>query len=117
MSFYTDRAADALGLLTEFGYIVTLGRVTGNSVNPITGVVAPGVDCSVTTTGFDKPYADNLVDGTRILTSDRELILSNEQEPLPSDKPVINGENWAIVNIKTVAGAGTAVIYKCQVRK
>lgn len=117
MSFYDDAAADALELLLEFGYAVTLTRKSGDSVHPITGVVAAGTDASVTTTGFDKPYKDGLIDGTRILSSDRELILSNEQKPLPSDKPVIDGQNWSIVNIKTIAGAGDAVIYKCQVRR
>ena len=117
MTFYTDAAADALELLTEFGYQLTLSRKTGDSVDPITGVIAPGTDSSVTTTGFDIPYDDGLIDGTRILNGDRKLLLSNEQEPSPDDKPIIDSQEWSIVNIKTVAGAGTAVIYKCQVRR
>ena len=117
MSFYDDRASDALSLLIEFGYQVTLSRKTGDSIDPITGAIVSGTDSSVTTTGFDKPYKDGLIDGARILASDRELILSNEQEPQPSDKPIIDSQEWSIVNIKTVAGAGTAVIYKCQVRR
>lgn len=117
MSFYDDMATEALKLLTEFGMPITLPRATGRSTHPVTGVVTPGDDATVTTTGLLMPYPDGMVDGTRILDSDRELILSNEQTPLPTDKPTINGQNWMIVNIKTISPAGTDVVYFCQVRR
>ena len=118
MSFdYSKAAATALKLLTKFGMTITFVRTTGNSVDPITGVVTAGTDASVTTTGLLRKYPDNMIDGTRILASDRELILSDEQEPLPSDKPTINGEDWIIENIGTLSPAGTVVIYTCQVRR
>jgi len=92
MSFnYSKSAKTALKLLTRFGGEITLSRKTGDSVDPITGVIAKGTDASVTTTGLLKPYSDNMIDGTRILTGDKELVLSNEQEPQPTDKPVIDG--------------------------
>lgn len=118
MTFNYDKiAATALKLLTKFGQPITFARETGGSVDPITGVVTPGTDASVTTTGLLKTYPDNMIDGTRILKSDRELILSNEQVVQPSDKPVINSQDWAIVDIKTLNPAGTVVIYKVQVRR
>ena len=117
MSFYDDMGAVALELLEEFGQSVTLSRETGGSTDPVTGEVTAGTDASVTTTGLIKPYPENMIDGTRILASDRELVLSNEHVPLPSDKPLIGGEEWAIVGIKTVSPAGTDVVYFCQVRR
>jgi len=117
MTFYAKMAATALKLLKKFGKPVTLKRVTGSSVDPITGVVTAGTDASVITTGLIKPYPDNMVDGTRILASDRELVLSAEHVPLPSDKPLVNGENWAVVNITTISPTGTPVCYMIQVRR
>lgn len=114
---YASMADTALALLERFGSTITLTRTTGSSTNPITGVETPGSDASVTTTGLLKPYPDRMVDGNRILASDRQLVLSNEQEPLPSDKPVVGGENWSIVDITTVSPAGTVVVYFCQVRR
>jgi hypothetical protein len=91
--FYDDMAATALELLAEFGQSVTLSRTTGGSIDPVTGAVTAGTDASVITTGLIKPYPDKMIDGTRILASDRELVLSNEQVPLSTDKPVIGGES------------------------
>lgn len=116
-SFYESLGDTALTLLVKFGQSITLSRETGGSVDPITGAVTAGTDASVITTGLIKPYPDAMIDGTRILDSDRELVLSNEYEPLPSDKPVIGGEEWAIVNITTISPSGTDVIYKVQVRR
>lgn len=117
MSFYDDMAATALELLNEFGQSVTLTRRTGNSIDPITGTVTAGTDASVITTGLIKPYPDSLVDNTRILSGDKEIVLSNQYVPTMTDKPRINGEDWIIVNIKTINPAGTPVCYFVQVRK
>jgi len=115
--FYDEMAEMALELLTEFGAPVTLSRETGGSTDPITGVVTPGVDASVTTTGLIKPYPDKMADGVRILDSDRELVLTAEEEVFPGDKPVVDGEDWAIIRITTIKPAGTAVVYFVQVRR
>lgn len=114
---YDSMASTALALLENFGFDITLTRTTGASVDPVTGVETPGTDASVPTTGLIKPYPDRMIDGKRILASDRQLILSNEQEPLPADKPLVNGENWSIVDIITVSPAGTVVVYMVQVRR
>ena len=118
MSFdYSKSATTALNLLVKFGGEITLSRKTGNSVDPITGIEAAGTDSSVTTTGLLKPYPDNMIDGTRILASDRELVISNEQTPEPSDKPIIDNEEWSIVSIKTIKPFDTVVVFFLQVRR
>lgn len=110
-------AATALRLLTKFGQSITLARTTGSSVDPVTGTVTAGSDASVTTTGVLLKYPDSMIDGTRIIASDRRMIVSNEQVPDPSDKPTLNGQDWSIVNIETLSPAGTDVIYELQVRR
>ena len=117
MSFYDDMASTALELLREFGQPVTLTRRIGNSIDPITGTVTAGTDASVVTTGLLKPYPDSLVDDSRVMQGDKELVLSNQYIPTMTDKPRINGEDWTIVNIKTINPSGTPVCYFVQVRR
>lgn len=118
MSFdYAAMAATALRLLESFGQDVVLKRFTGNSIDPVTGATVAGTDASVTTTGIMKLYASNMIDGTRILATDRELVLSNEQVPVQTDTVTIDGEDWSIVAIKPVSPAGTDLVYFVQVRK
>jgi hypothetical protein len=114
---YVKMAATALKLLERFGGDVVFAREIGGSINPITGAIVAGTDASVTTTGLLKKYPDKMIDGTRILTGDRELVLSNEQEPLPSDKPIIAGEEWSIVEINTAKPFDTVIVYFCQLRR
>jgi len=118
MSFdYSKSAQTALKLLTRFGGEITLSRTTGDSIDPITGVVAAGTNTSVTTTGLLKKYPDKMIDGARILSGDRELVLSNEQTPQPTDKPVIAGEEWSIEAIETVKPFDVVIVYFVHVRK
>ena len=116
-AFYTGLAATALRLLTKFGTTVTITRTTGQSIDPVTGVVTPGTTANLSTTGLLKKYPDDLMDGTRIMTGDRSLILSNEVEPLLTDNPVIGGESWSVVSIETVKPTSVALVYFVQVRK
>lgn len=117
-TFYDDMAATAIDLLTEFGQSITLNRKSGNSIDPVTGAEVAGSDASVITTGLIKPYPDSVVDGTRIMASDRMVILTNEQAVLSTDKLVISGEYWRIVDIKTVRpDSTTVVVYFVQVRR
>jgi len=115
--FYDEMAAVALELLTEFGSDVTLYRETGATANPVTGAVVAGTDASVVSKGLLKPYPNSMIDGTRILVGDRMLVLSAENTPLPTDKPVIAGQKWAIVNITSINPAGTPLVHFVQVRK
>ena len=112
MTFYSEMAAVAVELLTEFGQAVTLTRRTGKSIDPVTGAITPGTSSDQSTIGVIKPYAKNLIDGTLIQVGDKEAILSPAITPLTSD--TING--MQIVNITEVNPAGTVLVYKVQVR-
>jgi len=117
MTFYSRMAATALRLLTKFGKPVTLTRTSGGAYSPVTGPILAGTDASVTTTGLIKPYPNRLIDGTRIQSGDREIVLSSEHTPLMDDKPNIGGQVWNIINIKTVKpDDATPVVHFVQVR-
>ena len=115
--FYEGMAATATKLLTQFGGNITLKRRTGSSVDPVTGVVVAGTSADVVSKGLLRPYPDNLIDGTRIKASDRMLILDASNEPLMTDKPVVQSQDWNIENITSVNPAGTPLVYFVQVRR
>lgn len=115
---YTAIGQKVITALVKAGNPVTLPRTTGGEVHPVTGFVIAGTDSTVITKGVLRNYADGMVDGTRIMSGDRELVLSNEQAVTPSDKPIIGGEQWTIVNLKTVKPDGvTVLVYIAQVRR
>jgi adhesin HecA-like repeat protein len=116
-AFYNRMAATASRLLNRFGGVVSVVRNTGGSVNPVTGTIVAGTNTTLTAKGLINDYADNLIDGTRILASDRLLIIDNTFEPLLTDKPTVGGQNWTIVSIKQVKPYAVGVVYFLQVRR
>jgi len=117
MAFYDDMAVVAVELLTEFGGAVTLPRVTDGSYDPVTGETTAGSDDTQATIGLIKPYPDNLVDGTRIRSTDKMLVLTASVEPLMTDTPQMGGVTLGSVeSIKTVNPAGTPICYFVQIR-
>ena len=116
-AFYNRMAATASRLLDKFGGVVSVVRNTGGSINPVTGTIVAGTNTTLTAKGLINDFADNLIDGTRILASDRLLILDSSFEPLLTDKPVVGGQNWTIVSIKQVKPYAVSVVYFLQVRR
>lgn len=117
MSFYTDLAATARSLLATYGQAITLKRTTGDSNDPVTGDVTAGTETEFTPNGVLKPFPDALVDGTRIQASDRELILDDTVAPEMDDEITIDGQDWTIVRIIGTKPAGTALVWRVQVRR
>lgn len=117
MSFYSELAVVAAQLLAEFGQTVTIRRTTGKVASPVTGAVTTaGTVQDLTTKGVLRKYPDAVIDGTRMTTSDRELVLADTVQPLLTDKILIQGEYWTVQRVETVNPAGTAMVYKVQVR-
>lgn len=117
MAFYDEMAATALALLAEFGAPVTLRRVTPGAYDPVTGT-AGSSSADVSTTGLVREYKASLIDGTRILAGDKEVVLSAEQAPDLNDKLLLGGVAWSIVPpIREVNPADTVICYFVQVRK
>lgn len=116
MTFYNEMAATALELLAKFGAPVTLQRVTIGAYDPATGSASNSTS-NLTTTGIVRSYASKQIDGERVKVGDKEVVLSNEQAPLLSDKILVGSVPWSIVNIREVNPAGTVLVYFVQVRK
>ena len=65
-------------------------------------------------------FRQNLVDGTRIKSTDKRVLVSPEGltiEPCTSDRLKIGAETFAIVNAETVKPADTVLLFKLQVRE
>jgi hypothetical protein len=116
-AFYNSMAATASKLITKFGAVGEIKRTTGGSIDPVTGTVTAGTTVIYTPNTIVQKYADELVDGTRILSSDRMIILDNTIEPVSTDTITIGGENWSIVSIRESNPAGIPLVYFVQARR
>ena len=116
-AFYNGLAATAARLITKFGAVGTITRTTGGSVDPVTGDTTAGTTVTYTPNTIVQKYADELIDGTRILSSDRLIILDNTIEPLTTDKITIRGEDWTIVSVSESRPAGIPLVYFVQARR
>lgn len=116
-AFYNSMAATASKLITKFGAQGTIKRTTGGSIDPVTGDTTAGTTVTYTPNTIVQKYADELIDDTRILSSDRLIILDNTIEPLTTDKITIRGEDWTIVSVSESRPAGIPLVYFVQARR
>lgn len=116
-AFYTSMAATAKKLLTKFGMDVPIKRTSGGSVNPVTGATVAGTTTTYTPKGLVQRYAEDLIDGTRILASDRLVIVDNTIEPLTTDKVTLDSQDWTIVSVEEAKPATVGVVYFIQARR
>jgi len=114
MSFYTRAAATALKLLTKYGTdtILTHKPTTGG-INPVTGLDTRGSSTTTTVKGIYKRIPSDLIDGTRIQTTDKMIVLDNTKEPLMTDTI----GSWNIEEITEVKPTITTIIYFVRLRK
>lgn len=112
-NLYQNMAATTKRLMDSYGRSITLRRTT-QEYDPITGGTVDSTE-DLITTGIVKSYNANLIDGTRIQSGDRELVLTDEQAPQMSDSVVIDGP-WSIVTIETIKPADVVIGYRLQVR-
>ena len=116
-AFYNSMAATASKLITKFGAQGTIKRTTGGSVNPVTGVTVAGTTTTYTPKGLVQRYAEALIDGTRILSSDRLVIVDNTIEPLTTDKVTLDSQDWTIVSVQQAKPSTVGVVYFIQARR
>lgn len=120
VDFYDEMAALATELLgtEEFGEPLNIQRVTGETRDPITGVVTPGTDESYTPLGVILDYEQDEFDGERIQRGDRKLIIDNSTQPRLTDKPVIDGSEWNVISWTKTQPRESSVVamYTIQVR-
>jgi len=116
MTFYSDMADMVNELLDDFGQTVTLRRTVAGTFDATTETESGGSTSDITTTGIQKNYRQDQIDGTRVQHGDRLYILDDDQVPVLSDKVKVGSVYWNIVDIQTVNPAGTPLAYFVQVR-
>lgn len=117
MSFYAELAQVAQDLLAEYGQETTLTKVTAGVYNPATGTAAETrTPRTVTAAAFD--YETKYIDGTLILSGDKQVFMSvvGNEEPKPGDLLAWMGRDWRVITFKNLAPAGISVLYELQVR-
>ncbi len=119
MGFYDEMAATTTQLISEFGQDVIISTIqVEKKVDPVSGeVILPEVRKDYTVKGIMKKYPENLIDGSRIMYSDRQLMLeASVIEPQMTDKITIDGQLWPIMEIQSINPAGTPLLYIVHVR-
>jgi len=137
-AFYDRMAATVTRLLTEYGTAVNIVRPALNFDNT-TNQPTSGGNTVIASTGVFRSIARRLVDGTRIQSGDRELVMVPDVEVRIGDRidvssigdttattvggapGIILGAgvagSWAIQEINEVRPAGTILAYVVRVRR
>jgi len=115
MTFYSDMAATARGLLTRFGQTVTVARTAG-TFDPVTGTTPTATASSFTGKGAIFDYETRQIDGTSIQAGDKLLLLEAGNAPQINDTVTIGNITMQVVSFSTLAPAGEVVMYDVQLR-
>lgn len=134
MTFYSEMAEMATGLITEFGADILVSRITQQKqTDPVTGEVSvPEIKQNFPLKGIIKKYPENLIDGSRITASDRQVMFETSSiKPRLTDQVIIDcdlieirgelhplgGEYWPIMEVEAIEPAGIALLYTVRIRK
>lgn len=108
-------AEDVASLLEDLGSDLTLERPGTPTYDPATGTVASASDATLTILGVFINYLDSEVDGTVVQQGDRRLLVAaTGSDGAPEIGDVV--ADHKIVDVRTLAPAGTAIAWTCQVR-
>lgn len=113
-------AASIAKTLKAKGQAMTLTRVSGGTYDPVAGSVTTPVTTTYTVYGIETAFRDGLTmsAGTLIQSGDRQAVVAADQAtPVPGDSLTIGGIVWKVIAVTPVNPAGTALLFKCQVRK
>lgn len=116
---YNRTAQTAKTLLTKFGRACTLRRVTVGAYNPATGSASETVNDTTVTAADFAVKGETTVNGTLITMGDRYALISGVDIATVSisDRLIIDGVTWNIIEVLKVAPAGDTVINKVYIRK
>jgi len=101
-AFYSRLALTAQRLLTNYGSAISIKRVTGDTFDPVTGATTSGTTTTYTPKGIFQRIPDALIDGTRIKSSDRMLVVDSTYAGMISDKVVVDSQDWTITELREV---------------
>ena len=120
---YGELAQTATELLKEFGTLMVLrSNHTQGIYNPIEGEVTPGASVVTDKTIHGvmitptAEYASSIPDGSVQANDMLVLVEPSSVEPSLSDRLVVQGHSWEIVNVQRIRPADVTVLYILQVR-
>ena len=123
MTFYTRLQNTAQKLLKGKGQSLTLTKVTAGTYNPATGGMTGGTTSTQLAYGAVFEYGNKNIDGTLIKVGDKQLLLSAFKTdgtaltaPVVNDTVTIGGIVYTVTQVKSLAPAGTIVLYDCNLR-
>jgi hypothetical protein len=114
---YASIRKKAYEKLKKYGFTATLKRTipgSGPAWNPGTPT-----EVEFTVLALFEEYSDNMIDGTTIMRGDRKLLFSAEHFeafPKTTDKLIINGEEFNIINVRPFAPGNVSILYTLQIR-
>lgn len=110
---YSGLIGTAARLIDRFGRAVVRSRTTGGSIDPVTGQVTPGTTTNVSFRGINKIIPQEVIDGTRVLATDRMIVLEADAAPEMTDK--IDG--YSIAEIQEIKPADAPIVWMVRIRK
>lgn len=120
MSF---RSADLLRLINQHGKNLTYVSKSAATYNPVTGSSST-TDTTRTVKGYFYSYSLGDVNGSSIVTGDRNLVLSNVDAsgatliaPKKNDTFSSEGDTVVVVNVERILSGNNVMCYICQVRE
>lgn len=115
---YARMQGIATKLLTDFGkpQHIQIKRTTGGTFDPVLGETTGATVNTIDLVGVVTRVPDKLVDDTRVLKTDRMVVIDFANTPRMDDELVIGGKQAQIVDIIEVSPAGTPLIYKVITR-
>ncbi len=116
---YARPAATAKRLLTRFGQVVTVKRVTPGGYDPATGATTADVTNGYSCAGAVMNYASRDIDGTLIQRGDVNVLLAPDAafEPKPGDTVTLADTTvLTVISAMPTKPAGLSVLFEVQAR-
>lgn len=114
---YLGAASSAHGVLRQFGAAATLSRMPSGTYDPATGANTVAAAVVTNCTAVVLPIKDEWVSGQLVRTTQKRALIAapSVTEPKVGDVLAWQGSNMRIVDVKTLAPAGVAVLYTATV--
>ncbi len=116
---YAAKAKSAAKLLEKFGGPITLRQIIPGEYNPSTNQMTEETIIDKLAVGVVLNYEQDVIDGTRIQSDDREIYLGADglDTPTTTDKVVIGSSVFSILNVQAIQPYDVPVLYLLQARR
>ena len=113
-----DLSATATNRLPTLGSTtyIKLIRITGATSDPVLGTDTGGTTTSTDLIGAVIKIPQKMIDGERILVSDKMIFIDKTVTPLSSDEIQFDSVNYRIISIDGFNHAGTQQFWKLVIR-